>query len=228
MLEDTLSLKNERTYPMRTGEGIYKAIGNGTNLVYISDSGKIYCASEERVYEVYPARTVDTLMYPSFISYAESGYVYFGEYETGNIIRLNLEDGSEETVLSGSSPFGGSNLYTPGDVVLMSMSGLNTFTALVKSGQDDGFHFLVCQDGNGHVISAFRYGIPAMILEILRQWAVYAAVILVIFGFAVVFTSAIRGGPYHYGTAVKCDDPASFHHHGAVWSSFLPVLQGRY
>ncbi|MEI3188692.1 MAG: HAMP domain-containing protein [Lachnospiraceae bacterium] len=194
VLEDTLSLKNERTYPMRTGEGIYKAIGNGTNLVYISDSGKIYCASEERVYEVYPARTVDTLMYPSFISYAESGYVYFGEYETGNIIRLNLEDGSEETVLSGSSPFGGSNLYTPGDVVLMSMSGLNTFTALVKSGQDDGFHFLVCQDGNGHVISAFRYGIPAMILEIIRQWAVYAAVILVIFGFAVVFTSAIRGG----------------------------------
>lgn len=152
----------------------------------------------------------------------------FGEYETGKIIRLNLEDGSEETVLSGSSPFGGSNLYTPGDVVLMSMSGLNTFTALVKSGQDDGFHFLVCQDGNGHVISAFRYGIPAMILEILRQWAVYAAVILVIFGFAVVFTSAIRGGPYHYGTAVKCDDPASLHHHGAVWSSFLPVLQGRY
>ena len=47
VLEDTLSLKNERTYPMRTGEGIYKAIGNGTNLVYISDSGKIYCASEE-------------------------------------------------------------------------------------------------------------------------------------------------------------------------------------
>ena len=162
VLEDTLSLKNERSYPMKTGEGIYKAIGNSTNLVYISDSGKIYCASEERVYEVYPARKVDTLMYPSFISYAESGYVYFGEYETGNIIRLNLEDGSEETVLSGSSPFGGSNLYSPGDVVLMSMSSLNTFTALVKSGQDDGFHFLVCQDGNGHVISYFRYGIPAI------------------------------------------------------------------
>ena len=98
VLEDTLSLKNDKNLSHENREkAIYKAIGNGTNLVYISDSGKIYCASEERVYEVYPARTVDTLMYPSFISYAESGYVYFGEYETGDIIRLNLEDGSEET-----------------------------------------------------------------------------------------------------------------------------------
>lgn len=194
VLEDTLSLKNERTYPLKTGEGIYKAIGNNTNLVYISDSGKIYCASEESVYEVYPARTVDTLMYPSFIAYAESGSVYFGEYETGNMIRLNLEDGAEETVLSGNSPFGGSNLYTPGDIVLMSMSGLNTFTALVQSGTDDGFHFLVCQEGNGHVISYFRYGILTTIVEIFRQWAVYIAVILAVALLVIIFGSAIRGG----------------------------------
>ena len=36
VLDDTLSLKNTRTYPLKTGEGVYKAMGNSTNLVYIS------------------------------------------------------------------------------------------------------------------------------------------------------------------------------------------------
>ena len=38
VLDDTLSLKNSRYYPLKSGEGIYKAMGNGTYLVYISDS----------------------------------------------------------------------------------------------------------------------------------------------------------------------------------------------
>ena len=78
VLEGTLSLKSSRTYPMKPGEGIYKAIGNSTNLAYISDSGKVYCANESRVWEVYPARKVTTLMYANFIAYAESGYIYLG------------------------------------------------------------------------------------------------------------------------------------------------------
>ena len=102
VLDNTLSLKNTRTYPLRDGEGIYKAIANSTNLVYISDSGKIYCASEEKVWEVYPARKLDVLMYPSYIGYAESGYIYLGEHETGDIIKLNLTDGKEETVWNGN------------------------------------------------------------------------------------------------------------------------------
>lgn len=194
VLDDTLSLKNTRTYPMEAGEGIYKAMGNSTNLVYISDSGKIYCASEEDVWEVYPARTLDTLMYPTFIAYAESGYIYLGEHETGNILRLNLSDGSEETVLSGNSPFGGSGLYTPGNVAAMSMSSLNTFTALVRSGQDDGFHFLVSEDGSAHVINSFHYGVPSVALDILKTWVILAAAVLALCGLLAAFASAIRGG----------------------------------
>ncbi|MFR5354654.1 MAG: hypothetical protein ACLTI1_00040 [Clostridia bacterium] len=35
VLDDTLSLKNSRYYPLKSGEGIYKAMGNGTDLVYL-------------------------------------------------------------------------------------------------------------------------------------------------------------------------------------------------
>lgn len=76
----------------------------------------------------------------------------------------------------------------------MSMSGLNTFTALVKNGQDTGFHFLVSEDGNGTVLNSLRYGAVALIWFILKQWLVYAAIALVAVLMMSVFSSAIRGG----------------------------------
>ena len=194
VLDDTLSLKNTRTYPLKTGEGVYKAMGNSTNLVYISDSGKVYFANEETVYEVYPARTLETLMYPTFIAYAESGYIYLGEHESGDISRLNLTDGSEETLLGGSSPFGGSSVYTPRDIAAMSMSGLNTFTALVKNGQDTDFHFLVCEDGSGAVLNSLHYGPLAILWFILKQWLIYGVIALAAVLMLGMFSSAIRGG----------------------------------
>ena len=194
VLDDTLSLKNTRTYPLKTGEGVYKAMGNSTNLVYISDSGKVYFADEETVYEVYPARTLETLMYPTFIAYAESGYIYLGEHESGDISRLNLSDGSEETLLGGSSPFGGSSVYTPRDIAAMSMSGLNTFTALVKNGQDTDFHFLVCEDGSGAVLNSLHYGPLAILWFILKQWLIYGVIALAAVLMLGMFSSAIRGG----------------------------------
>lgn len=194
VLSDTLSLKNTRTYPMKVGEGIYQAIGNSTNLVYISDSGKIYCADEEKVQEVYPARTLETLMYPDFIAYAESGYIYLGEHESGDILRLNLTDGSEETVLSGSSPFSGTSIYTPRDVVLMSMSNLNNFMALVKNSQTDSFSFLMSRDGVARTLNRFQYGMLHEIREFLCTWFIYGAVILIVFGLVALFGISIRGG----------------------------------
>lgn len=194
VLENTLTLKNTRTYPLKTGEGIYKAMGNSTDLVYISDSGKIYRADEESVQEVYPARTLDTLMYPSWIAYAESGYIYLGEHETGNILRLNLEDGSEETVLSGSSPFAGSAQYTPRDVTAMSMSNLNNFTALVKDTQGGSFQLLVSQEGTLHTIRAVKFGWLSVAGMFLRNWILIAAAGEILVGLLALFLVSIRGG----------------------------------
>ncbi len=194
VLENTLSLKNTRTYPMKDGEGIYKAIANSTNLVYISDSGKIYCASEESVQEVYPARKLDVLMYPSYISYAESGYIYLGEHETGDIVKLNLSDGKEEVVWDGNSAFFGTGLYTPKDVVDISMSSLNNFTALVKNSQNTSFQMLNVQDGQAYVVEEFQQSG----MELLRIFAV-ALLKFAVIGFAVylllyMFITSIRGG----------------------------------
>ena len=105
----------------------------------------------------------------------------------------------------------------------MSMSGLNTFTALVKSGQDDGFHFLVCQDGNGTVlISAFRYGVAAMILvnPPTVGWSTRRS-FWWSFGCCGGFHKRYPGRPYHYGTAVKRDRSRFWlHDHGAVRMQF--------
>lgn len=194
VLEDTLTLKNSRTYPIKNKEGIYKAIGNSTNLVYISDSGKVYCASEEKVQEVYPARELSTLMYPTYIAYAESGYIYLGEHETGNIVRLNLSNGDEETVLSGNSPFSGSSLYTPRDVIVMSMSNLNHFTALVKNSQTDEFNLLMAQDGVVYTVTEFQYNMLAVFQAFAEHWLIYAAVIVAVFLLLMLLISSIKGG----------------------------------
>ena len=194
VLENTLSLKNTRTYPLRDGEGIYKAIANSTNLVYISDSGKIYCASEEKVWEVYPARKLDVLMYPSYISYAESGYIYLGEHETGDIIKLNLADGKEETVWNGHSAFFGTGLYTPKDVIEMSMSSMNNFTALVKDAKNDSFQFLNVQDGQAYVITQFQQSGMELVRIFVLAWLVFALIGLAIYLLLHIFVSSIRGG----------------------------------
>ena len=194
VLDDTLSLKNTRTYPLKVGEGIYKAIANSTNLVYISDSGKVYCASEERVQEVYPARMLQTLMYPSYIAYAESGYIYLGEHETGNVIKLNLENGDEEIMLNGNSPFTGSGQYTPRDVLVMSMSSLKSFAALVENSQTGDFNLLMAQDGVVHTVTEFKYGALFVLSSLVSQWLKYAAVTVGIYLLLTIFVSSIKGG----------------------------------
>lgn len=194
VLDNTLSLKNTRTYPLRDGEGIYKAIANSTNLVYISDSGKIYCASEEKVWEVYPARKLDVLMYPSYISYAESGYIYFGEHETGDIVKLNLADGSEETVWNGNSAFFGTGLYTPKDVIAMSMSSLNNFTALVKDSGSHSFQFLNVRDGQANVVEEFQQSGMEMVRIFTLSWLTYSLLGLAVYLLMHMFVSSIRGG----------------------------------
>ncbi len=194
VLNDTLTLKNTRIYPLKPGEGIYQAMANSTNLVYISDSGKVYCATEEEVKEVYPARSLSTLMYPSYIAYAESGFVYMGEHESGDIIRLNISNGEEEVLVKGSSPFNGSSIYTPRDVAVMSMSNLNQFMALVKNGQNDGFTFLIAQDGIVHAFDTMQYGLRDIGLNFLFHWLKYMLVFLAVLLFISMFALGIRSG----------------------------------
>lgn len=194
ILDNTISLKNTRTYPLKDGEGIYQAIANSTNLVYISDSGKVFCASEEKVWEVYPARTLDMLMYPTFISYAESGYIYLGEHESGDILKLNLANGEEETVWSGSSSLLGTGLYTPKDIVAISMSSLNSFAAVVKSSQTGDFQFVNVQNGTAYVSEQFVNSGLELLRIFLYSFFLCLISLTAVYLLLKIFVSGIRGG----------------------------------
>lgn len=175
VLSGTLTIKNTWTYPLKEGEGIYKAIGNSTDMVYISDSGKVYKADAETVTEVFPARELDTLMYAGFLSYAESGYIYMGESESGNILKLNLETGDEEVLLKGTSAFNGSSLYTPKDIVSISMNNLNNFTAVVKNDQSGSFQLLFTRDGVTKTVDQLSDSFVTLALKFLQSWVLYLA-----------------------------------------------------
>lgn len=165
-------------------EGIYMAIGNSTNLVYISDSGKIYRADEENVTEVFPARNLDTLMYPTFLSYAESGYIYFGEHESGNIVKLDLANGSEDIVMPGGTALSSNSSYTPKDIVKMSMSGLNVFSAMVYNEQANAYSLLMINEGRTATVTNMKYSL----LATLKNFAIHFLYTFLIAG-AVIFLS---------------------------------------
>ena len=135
-------------------------------------------------------------MYPSYISYAESGYIYLGEHETGDIIKLNLADGKEETVWNGHSAFFGTGLYTPKDVIEMSMSSMNNFTALVKDAKNDSFQFLNVQDGQAYVITQFQQSGMELVRIFVLAWLVFALI----------------GLPMKVLTITMCTDEHQAHH----------------
>ena len=207
VLSGTLTIKNTRTYPLKEGEGIYKAIGNSTDMVYISDSGKVFKASEEEVIEIFPARDLDTLMYAGFIAYAESGYIYLGESESGNILKVDLSTGDEEVLLKGSSTFNGSSLHTPKDIVTISMTNLNNFAAVVKNEQSDSFHILLTEDGVTETITSFRYTIGTLLVKFLQQWIFYLAAAMLFLLLVFVFITGIREGRTIMGRLIYATIP---------------------
>ena len=139
----SVNIKSERYYPLAEGEGIYQAVGNGTDIAYISKSGKVFHAAENKVEEIYPARVVDVLMYPLYLAFAESGYVYIQDGESGDILKLNIQDGTESLVKKGTEGFAGS--IKPADIALMSMQSVDDFTAVVKDAE--GRYLLCSMDG---------------------------------------------------------------------------------
>lgn len=195
-LSGTLNIKNTRTYHLAEGEGIYKAIGNGQDLVYISDSGKIYHAVEENgfVQEIYPARTVETLMYPTFLAYAESGYVYFGEHESGDIIKLNVSDGTEEIILNGNSTLNGSSLYTSKDLLNVAMTNINNYSAVVYNTHTNSFNIVKTIDGITETIEKMNFSVALIIFKLLINWVVCGIVLFFAFGIFEVFIQGIQSG----------------------------------
>lgn len=192
--EKSLNIKSERTYPLAEGEGIYQAIGNGTNIAYVSKSGKLFFATETSVTEVYPARQVEELMYPLYLSYAETGFVYLQDGASGNILKLDLTDGTEEIIMRGSASFSVKEVITPKDICMMSMTNLNNFSAVVVGDSGEGYRLLVMREGNGYLVKSMKRPVSQLIMIFLIYFLIYAVVtglvLLVITG---IYRSITRG-----------------------------------
>ena len=194
VMKNTLSLKSKRLYPTFAGEGIYKVASCGTDIAYISASGRVYAASEKEVKEIYPARVVESLMYVSFISYAESGYVYIGEYETGDVLKLNVSTGDEITVFEGNSAFNGSSLYAYRDAVSFDMKSNLNHTAVVYNSRDHKFVLLLTDDGMTYEVSSFSYNNFVHLKDFAIKTLIYTLGGWVAFFIIYMLVNAIRVG----------------------------------
>lgn len=184
--ERSLNVKSEREYPLAEGEGVYQAIGNGTDIAYISNSGKLFYATETEVKEVYPARQVEVLMYPLYLSYAETGFVYLQDAESGNILKLNLCDGTEEVVMKGTAAFSAAEIITPKEICMMSMSNLNNFSAVIKDSSGKGYQLLILQEGSGYLIQKITRPLSWLVSTFFKYLVLYlataVAVVLALYG----------------------------------------------
>lgn len=154
----TISIKNRRSYPVDVAEGLYKAAAVGTDMVYLSKSGKLFLSGEDREAPVllYPDPQAEYASYVSFLCESADGQVVIGEQKTGHILRLTTS-GSVEYVGEGSQAFG--NLpYTCGDVLEMSFSRESDafYAATVQNGATGDSGLLVCRQGEFTLITRLR------------------------------------------------------------------------
>lgn len=188
-----LNIKSERIYPLASGEGVFQAAGNGTDLVYISNTGRVYHAAEDRCEEIYPGGETEVLMYPLYLSYAKTGYVYIQDGESGDILRLNITDGWEETLMNGNAAFSSADVVTPKDICMMSMNGLDDFSAVIST-EGDGYGLFSVWEGSGSLIRELERPITSLLKRFAVCFVLYAAaagaVCLMLFG---IYKGITRG-----------------------------------
>lgn len=193
LTETSLNIKSERYYPLAENESVYQAVGNGTDIAYISKTGKVFHANQSQVEEIYPAREVEHLMYPLYIAFAESGYIYIQDGESGNILKLNIQDGAEEVVMKGQEGFSVIGV-TPKEICLMSMSSLKDFSAVVSEGAGDGFSLVRMESGNGSRIDILRWSPYKVVLQAILYLAMELAAVLALFGLIRIIYRGILHG----------------------------------
>lgn len=178
LTESSLNVKSERMYPLAPEEGIFQAVGNGQDLVYISNAGKMYRAEEGGYTEIYPAREVEEVMYPLYTAYAGTGYVYLQDGASGDILKLNIMDGSEEAVMNGKAAFSSAEAIVPGQISLISMADPDNFSSVVQ-GEEGDFHLFTVTEGNGILADRLVRSVGSLVLRFLQSLLGAAAAVAV-------------------------------------------------
>lgn len=173
----TLSPKSARTYQLSAQDGIYRALPAGSDMAYISSSGKLFLASEgNAAREVYPARQLTSVMYPLWVAPQDTENVYIGEQESGDILSLNLASGTTALVKDGTEPFAGTGSYAPVNVVRMALSDPQNFAAVVQNSAGT-FDVLLSSEGTVHTVSAAHLTAGAMVGRIFLSFVLWGVVL---------------------------------------------------
>lgn len=176
-----LSYKSLRTYYLAGEEGIYDAVLAGSDVAYTTRSGKVFLAREDDAVstEVYPARVLETLMYPLYIAPQDTDSVYIGEQESGDILSLTLSDGSTQVLKTGTEPFSGASSYAPVDIMAMSMTDPQNFSGLARSATE-GFVLVVSTSGQTTVSQGISHSVLSMLSSLLITFLGTGVIVLLV------------------------------------------------
>ncbi len=161
LTQGVLSSKGSKSYLISASEGIYEVEPIGTSLAYMTMSGKVYLATDSTVEatEIYPARALVELMYPTFM-YAQSDTILLiGEQSSGDLLLLDIESGETEVFKSGTEPFSGLSSYAPEDVLMMSVYDASTFAAVVKNETTGYYEILFSHQYDVSILTSLDGGI---------------------------------------------------------------------
>ncbi len=180
--------KFTRTYSIDRNEGIYDIAPHGEDIVFMAKSGKLFTVGEgdSEPTEIYPARTLDRVMYPIFFS-MQDDMIILGEQESGDFVSLNPETGETTVIKRGTEPFSGDVSYAPINVLAMSMGDESNFLAVAKNQSTGTYELLVTTNGQTIEIDSlgdnFFMSLLYLILRILIAIAIIYGLITGIFAF---------------------------------------------
>ena len=188
-----LASKGERQYSLNAKEGIYEAVPAAADLAYITMSGKVMLARENMpAKEIYPARVLQQLMYPTFIIPVDGKTVMIGEQESGDISLLDLENGKTEILMGGAEKFSGVSDYMAGNVLKLAAQNTQQYTAVVKNTGTDMYELIVKQEGNIPVITRLRPSVIAWTGALIGDFILYVVLMVLAYGLVYMAVQQIR------------------------------------
>ena len=112
----------------------------------------------------------------------------------GDIIKLNVSDGTEEIILNGNSTLNGSSLYTSKDLLNVAMTNINNYSAVVYNTHTNSFNIVKTIDGITETIEKMNFSVALIIFKLLINWVVCGIVLFFAFGIFEVFIQGIQSG----------------------------------
>lgn len=170
----TLAARASRSYQLSAADGVYQALPAGSDMAYISASGKLFLAVEDKTAkEVYPARDLTSVMYPVWAAPIDTETIYIGEQESGDMLVLSLSTGETTLLKDGTEPFAGTGSYAPVDVVKMAMADDQNFAAVVESSELGRFDLLLCRAGTVSIVSEARASAAGLLWQVVKGFALW-------------------------------------------------------